>query len=408
MVSIVKAMLHTKSWQTGPAIILIGLTAILAGCAHHSTATLPPAPSTVPTVQSGPTPQPPTKRPSRKPTHPKPTPVVKRNAPFRYVVKKGDTLWALAQRFLKSPWLWPEIWYENPQIKNPHLIYPGDIITLTYPNGKPRLTIHRHGQVIASTSRTLARKVLKPKVLRTPLSRAIPTLPYSAIAPLLGNPGVMTNRQYHHAPYVLEPEGHRLMAAAPTDIFARDIPSAEDVKGEEFAIIHKGKALVDPSTGRHLGYLTTRVGRARVISPGDPTTLALYENHREVMAGDRLVPIKTGPVNANFPMLYPKHAVHGRIIAVVGGINQVGQYQVVVINQGSHNGLRVGDILAALTAHETVHDPYAHGNLSSNVALPTRTKGQMILFRVFPHVSYALILHATRAIYTGDRVSNAS
>lgn len=324
---------------------------------------------------------------------------VRRNAPFRYVVQPGDTLWDISARFFKSPWLWPELWYDNPYIKNPHLIYPGDIITFAYVNGHPALTISRGGTTVASTAPGV--RMLRPKVERTPLAQAIPTIPYDDISALLSKPRVMPLDQYRKAAYILQPTDGQLVVAAPNSVYARGLGKHAGA-GKSYAIVHKAKALKDPDTGRTLGYEVLYLGRAEVTKGGDPATLKLVSTTREVHAGDRLVAAESGIVPTQFPLRTPCTGIQADIIDVIGGISEVGQYQTVVLDRGKQNGLRVGDVLGIYRPGKTVRDPYAHNGLSSHVKLPEQRTGELVVFRAFKHVSYGLIMRALRPIKTGD------
>lgn len=337
-----------------------------------------------------------------------PAPAIRREAvrpqaPVHYTVHRGDTLWGIASRFFKDPWLWPQVWYENPYIHNPHLIYPGDVITLGRAHGRPTLTITRGGTTVATT--VPGTRMLHPRIERTSLAEAVPTIPYDAIEALLSKPRAMSAKQYGAAPYVLRPVGGQLLAAAPGLIYARGL-GADDSPGTVYAVVRKEKALKDPENGRILAYEVLYLGRARVTASGDPTTLALQTSTREVQGGDRLVAPETGIVPAQFPLLTPKAKVRAAVIAVIGGLAEVGQYQVVVLDRGKRTGLETGDVLAIYTRGKTIRDTHAHGSLSSTVRLPERRSGELVVFRAFPQVSYALVMRALRPIRIGDVVSN--
>lgn len=385
------------------AVAVALAAATLAGCAseHYSCVqravplparpAAPPSPSTsAPAVATAPAPV-----------------AIRPQAPFRYVVKPGDTLWGISVRFLRSPWLWPEIWYENPYIANPHLIYPGDVITLTYSNGRPVLSISRNGVLVATTSAELRTRFVKPKVQRTPLAHAIPTIPYGDIAALLSKPRVMSADAYQDAPYVLRPtDREKLLAAAPYSVYVRGLTSDQDQTGTEYSVVRKVKELSDQSGMCTLGYEVSYVGQGVITAPGDPTTLRLQSSTQEVGAGDRLVPVETGIVPSQFPLLTPDVVVDARIINVVGGLGEVGQYQVVVLDRGSQSGLRVGDVLAVYQHGAVVKDRYAHGRLAPSVALPNRRSGELLVFRVFPQVSFGLVMRAVRQISINDLAVN--
>ncbi len=332
-----------------------------------------------------------------------PVPVPREQAPVRYTVRRGDTLWGISSRFFENPWLWPEIWYENPYIFNPHLIYPGDVITLGYANGHATLTISRNGTTVATT--IPGTRMLRPQIERTPLDEAVPTIPYDAISALLSKPRVMSATNYATAPYVLRPADDQLLAAAPGLIYARGL-GADDQPGTGYAVVRKENELKDPASGRTLGYDVLYLGQAQVTVSGDPSTLRLQTSTREVRGGDRLVALDTGVVPSQFPLLTPKTRVHAAIIDVIGGLAEVGQYQVVVLDRGTRGGLETGDVLAIYTHGKNVSDPYAHADLSSKVRLPDRRSGELVVFRAFPEISYALVMRALRPIKIGDITTN--
>lgn len=383
-----------------PAYRLIPLAlaaAALAGCASTNPCSGPPPvrPLPAPATREAPAPA----------TKPVPPPV-RKNAPFRYVVKPGDTLWSISSRFLRSPWLWPEIWYENPYIANAHLIYPGDVITFSNANGRAVLSISRGGALVATTSSELTTRFVRPRIERTPLAQAIPTIPYDEIASLLSKPRVMTADQYENAPYVLQPSDGRLLASAPNSVFARGIPEGQNLVGTDFSIVKKDKELTEPQTSCTLGYEVTYLGQGTVTAGGDPATLQLQSSTQEIAAGDRLLPVETGIVPSQFPLLTPRVVVDADIIDVIGGLEEVGQYQVVVLDRGSLSDLQMGDVLAIYRRGEVVADPYAHGKLSRSVRTPDQASGQLVVFRVFPRVSFALVMHALRPVRIGDFVTN--
>lgn len=381
--------------KLGLIAVVTGIGA-LAGCASQAPPPPPkPAPAPAPRIIVPPVPA------IIKP-HPAP---IKKTAPLRYVVKKGDTLWGISSRFLRDPWYWPTIWYENPYIKDPHLIYPGDVITLSRSGNHPVLSIYRAGTLVATTSAPLRTRMLKPRIERIPLGEAIPTLPYDDIAALLSKPRVMTAKRYQAAPYVLRPT-ERLLAAAPTGIYARGIPAAEDRPGTSFAIVKKNQPLYDPKTHELLGYEVIYLARATITTGGDPSTLQLDSSMQEVSPGNRLVRIETGIIPSRFPLLPPSVPVAGEIISVIGGMNEVGQYQTVVLDRGTQNGLKIGTTLVVYTAGKRVFDSYAHGNLAHEIKLPEQRIGELVIFRAYPRVSFALVMRATQPIRVNDPVRN--
>ncbi len=363
---------------------------LLAACASHKAPPPPasPPPATVSAPATAPAPA------------PKTTPLpVKKTAPVRYVVKKGDTLWSISAHFFSTPWLWPEVWYENHYIANPHLIYPGDVITLK----GGALTVSRNGTVVKST---LPFRQLKPQITRTPLGEAVPTIPYDEISDLLSKPRVMTAKDYDKAPYVLRTVNGQMLAAAPDSVYVRGTELKDASQGASYAVVRQEKPLYEPSDHTLLGYEVLYMGQGRITTTGDPSTLKLTASTQEITPGNRLVKIDSGTIPAQFPLLTPKSKIDGQIIDVIGGLGEVGQYQVVVLDRGSREQLEMGDVLAIESTGKRIKDPYAQANMSHQVMLPNRHIGELVVFRVFDRVSFALVIHATRPASIGNTVTN--
>jgi hypothetical protein len=320
------------------------------------------------------------------------------SAPKSYVVQRGDTLWGLARMFLKDPWLWPEIWYLNPEVANPHRIYPGDTLRLAQgANGAAQLVL-THGAGSATR--------LEPLLRSTELEAPIATIPYSAIAAFLTRPGVMTKEQVKSAPYVLSLRDKHLIAGAGNDIYVSRLRATE---GERFSVMHVGERLKDPDGGKILGYLANYAGAAQVSLAGDPARARVNESAREILTGDVLVP-EVGSSFADFMPHAPSAAINGRILAVVNGVLLAGQYQVVAINRGSVHGLEPGHVLRVNESPKSVRDGCARiqGEATcmrfGSVKLPAEAAGTLLVFRVYEHVSYALVASETTPLSVGDRV----
>ncbi len=309
--------------------------------------------------------------------------------PDRYVVKRGDTLWDIAARFLRDPWLWPEIWHVNPQIENPHLIYPGDVISLVYVDGKPRLVLERGRRTVK----------LSPQVRELPLDEAIPTIPLDAIRPFLSRPRVLGEGEFEAAPYVVASADEHLIAASGMRVYARGVLGDA---GARYAVLRRGQVYRDPDTGEVLGLEAIHVADAQVQRPGDPAVLVLQRSTRETLPGDRLFPVGEDRYTDNFLPRAPGRRVEGRIIAVFDGVSRIGQYQVVVLNRGARDGMEPGHVLAVHRAGETIRDPVRR----EKVTLPDERAGIVMVFRTFDRVSYALVMSATRSLRVLDRVRN--
>jgi hypothetical protein len=310
--------------------------------------------------------------------------------PNEYVVKRGDTLWDIAGTFLKDPWFWPEIWYVNPDIENPHLIYPGDVLGLVYIDGKPRIT-----NIRASTYR------MSPQARITPLTDAVVSIPYESVASFLSSGVVLEKGEAERLPYLLQTRGDHLMAAAGNEIYVRGMNQTG--VDSRYNLVHVGEPLVDPDDNRLIGYQGHLIGEGRLRRAGDPATVALTKTVQEAIAGDKLIPASVD-VPLNFFPSAPSSQIEGRIISVVGGVTQIGQYQVVVMNRGTNNGLAVGDVLSVFQAGETVDDRFSGGS----VKLPDEKAGTVMVFKSYDRISYGLVMEATQAIHVLDAVRNPS
>ncbi len=309
--------------------------------------------------------------------------------PTRYVVVKGDTLWDISARFLKDPWMWPKIWRINPQIDNPNLIYPGDVIVLKYENGKPVLQVERGRQTVK----------LSPHMRTSPIEQAIPTIPVDAISQFLMHPRVLSSEDIDNAGYVLADEEDRVITGASDTIYARALP---DKHATNYDIYRIGDAYRDPETHDLLGYEALRVATAKVVQPGDPSTLLITTSNRETLVGDRLLPAQAQTIEQYFQPHAPAHKVTGRIIAVLDGVSRIGQYQTVVLNLGTDKGMAQGDVLAVYQRGETVQDTVEGGK----VTLPDLRAGLVMVVSAFDHVSYALVMKAEKDMRILDTVRN--
>jgi LysM repeat protein len=307
--------------------------------------------------------------------------------PNEYVVQVGDTLWDIAATFLKDPWYWPEIWYVNPDIVNPHLIYPGDVLGLVYIDGEPRIT-----NVRASTYR------MSPQARVTPLAEAVASIPYEDIQAFLSSGVILEKSQADSLPYFLETRGDHLIASAGNEIYVR---GTDDLPGSRFNIVHVGDPLYDPDDNRLIGYQGISVGSGTLRRAGDPATVALTSSSREAIPGDRLLPEEVD-IPLNFFPRAPSTTIDGSIISVVGGVTQIGQYHVVVLNRGTNNGLSVGDVLTIFQAGEVIDDRFGGGS----VRLPEEEAGTVMVFKTFDRISFGLVMEATQPIHIHDIVRN--
>ncbi len=321
-------------------------------------------------------------------------PVLNPRHPDSYVVQRGDTLWDIASMFLRDPWLWPEIWQINPQIENPHLIFPGDILSLAYlGDGRPVVQLERGPQTAGGFER------LSPRVRSQPLEEAINTIPYETIQAFLSRPRVLEKDDLDDLPYIV---AHRegLIGSAGRDVYAR---GTDAPVGSVYNIVEKGEKLVDPDTRRTLGWEGIYVGQGRIDRTGDPSTVRLIESEREAVVGNYLME-EEDVKPMNFLPHAPDSDIEGRIISVLSGVSLIGQYNVVVINRGENAGLEPGHVLRVYQTGRTVHDEFGRGPFGDKVRLPDEPAGTMMVFRTTPRISYALIMEATNAIAVLDTV----
>jgi len=316
--------------------------------------------------------------------------VLKDGHPDRYVVVKGDILWDISERFLDSPWLWPEVWYVNPQIENPHLIYPGDVISLVYVDGKPQLRVQRGKGTFK----------LSPKARVERLDTAIPTIPIDAIQQFLTQPLVADQSTLKNAAYVVSSADEHLIVGAGDRIYVRGLKADQ---GDRYHIFRPGDAYTDPQSGEILGYEALYLGDANSQKFGDPATLKLTRTTREINIGDRVMPMTQEDVYAYFSPHSPDQEVDGTIISVVDGVSQIGQYQVVVVNRGKREGVDVGTVFEIYQTGDIIADQVTKER-DAAVKLPDEKAGLLMVFRTFDKVSFALIMKASSALHVGDRI----
>jgi hypothetical protein len=330
--------------------------------------------------------------------------IINPNAPKSYTVKRGDTLWGIASLFLRDPWLWPEVWYINPQVANPHLIYPGDTLALAYGrDGKPMIRLEQGGA-----------GRLDPRLRSSPLDGAIPTIPYASIAAFLSRPSVLTNEQVREAPHVVAFRDEHVVAGTGHTVYIADLKATPNSR---FSVVHVGDELRDPDDNKVVGYQGIYTATALVSEPGSPTKALLIDTARETLQGDKVLSADND-VPLNFMLRAPRNDVHGRIISVIDGTDIIGQYQIVVINRGKRHGIDAGHVLAIDQAGRTVRDVYGKQpaitkylggvgySLSPKVKLPDEHEGTLLVFKSFDRVSYGLVIGASDAIKVQDVVHN--
>jgi len=364
---------------------------------------------------------------------------LKEGHPDRHVVVKGDTLWWISARFLKDPWLWPKVWQLNrSQIKNPHLIYPGDVIVLDLSSGQPQLKLLR--QTIT----------LEPGVVVEPLDQAaISTIPLNVITPFLSQPLIIEKDQLAESPRIIAGPDNRVVLSTGTRVYINEIEEDADLN---WFIYRPGDSLIDPDSKEVLGVEATYLGDLRVKKFGKPATAEVVKAKEEIFVKDRLVP-SGDEVITNFTPRAPETQINGRLLKIYGGLAEAGPESIVSINRGSQDGVEVGHVLAISRYGRIIKDPEptkadkekaskAEANakpklkelnfdVSSGedgktivnfekekkesapialepgyIKLPDERVGLMMVFRVFDRISYGLVMQANEPINTLDSIHN--
>ena len=340
--------------------------------------------------------------------------------PERYVVVKGDTLWGISARFLKDPWLWPKVWKMNrAQIKNPHWIYPGDVVVLDTSSGNPELRLLRETVT------------LQPGVRVEELEKqAIPTIALNIIGPFLSQPLVIEEGQLAGAPSIVGGPEDRV-GYSTGDIVYADRLNEED--GLLWSIYRPRRSLIDPDTKQVLGIEAVYLGDARVIHYGGPATAEIVSFKEEIFTKDKLVKAPDTPLSSFVPHA-PDGLVQGRLLSIYLGVSEGGPGSIVTINRGSAEGIEVGHVLAIYHMGKTVPNPAAEtkpdenrlkevnfdtsrnadGMLEINfpkedgpsktINLPDVREGLLMVFRTFEHISYALVMDANQPVHVLDLV----
>jgi hypothetical protein len=343
-------------------------------------------------------------------------PEVRSDHPDTYTVKKGDTLWDISGMFLKNPWYWPEIWQANPQIANPHLIYPGDVLYFSYVDGKPRVSLEQAGALR-----------LSPEVRSSPLAGAIRAIPYDLLMEFVGRPSLLSKDDLRNQPYVVGMRDRHIVGSTANEVYVRDL--GDPAAGTRYNIIAVGDKLIDPDDGDLLGYVGHYAGTGSVIQttgavvPGDQsvrrmrrdeglTHMRVVDIGREIMQGDKVFPAQAD-VGADFvPSLPANPDILGQIVSVVDGVNAAGKYQVVAINRGKQHGLAPGNALGVFYRGEVIRDRYNRESWSAftanydKVQLPDERSATIMLFTVKDRMSYGLIMQSSQVVNRGDFVAN--
>ena len=307
-------------------------------------------------------------------------------APGRYQVVPGDTLWGISARFLKEPWRWPEIWRMNKaQVKNPHRIYPGDVLVLDRDAvGNPYL---RKQDV-----------KLQPKIHWEPISQAIPPIPPNVIEPFISEPLVIEVKELESNTRIIATQQDRVFLGNGDLAYVKDA----DPDKENWHVYRKGKPLLDPEDPKQvLGYEAFYLGTARQVRPGEPATFEIKTAKQEIGRGDRLVPASR-PALIDYLPHKPDMQIEGRVISVYGGVDTAGRGSIVSFNRGTNDGLEIGHVLA-LQRNRTVYER-DQADRRVAVKIPSERIGLVFVFRTFERISYALVLQSQGTVEVNDYV----
>jgi len=341
------------------------------------------------------------------------------NAPAQHVVVKGDTLWGISETFLKDPWQWPNVWHLNrDEIKNPHLIYPGDVVRLGRDGaGNVRLSLEK-GPRLNATVKLSPHAYGEPIVIK---ETGIPSIPEQAITPLLSRSGVGDPSDLENAPRILGSSDARVMFGVNDRIYA----GRGDGGTVDWRIVRLGQPIKNPNDKQEvLAYELVHVGEAQTVLPGDPQLLRITRAEQEVLERDRLLPAWKAE-----PIQYLPHApeipISAKVAAMIGGSVHAGVWMTVVLDRGLRDGLEPGHVLALFRAGRSVADPKCvradkiaflaggedHGNdcirdQSDKSALPDTRVGLAFVYRVFNKVAYALVMKSNEQISLGDSARN--
>ncbi|MFL0811228.1 MAG: LysM peptidoglycan-binding domain-containing protein [Agarilytica sp.] len=317
-------------------------------------------------------------------------PILRDDVPDTHTVVKGDTLWDISASFLKNPWMWPEIWHVNAQIENPHLIYPGDVIRLVFFKGKPRLELDTSGRIYK----------MSPQVRELSAGEAIDTIPLDKINSFLSRSRVVGEKEIDKAPYVVAGGDDHLVVGAGDKAYVRG-----DIKEKYvgYGVYRKGEIFVDPVSREKLGVQALDIGSGEIVAiDGDISTMAVSRTTEEMRAGDRLLRHEERTVDSTFYPSPPNANIEGVILAVEGGLSQVGKFDVVVLNRGQREGMAAGNVLAVYKRGNKIRDRVS----GQSVTLPDERAGLLMVFRVFEKVSFGLVLEAERGISVNDKLKN--
>jgi hypothetical protein len=322
------------------------------------------------------------------PAPPPQTPLqVADNAPERHIVVPGDTLWGISAKFLKEPWRWPEVWRMNSeQIKNPHRIYPGDVIVLDRDaNGNPLLRLAGDNK-------------LSPKIYSEKIAQTIPSIPPNVIEPFISEPLVVNDISVNNGARIVAMQEERVYLGPGDKAF---VAGASDRPNQELWQIYRpGKPILDPENQEILGYEAFYLGTAKQQQPGEPGIFEIRTFKQEISRGDRLLPANE-PRLLNYAPHKPGIEIEARVAAVYGGVGTAGRGSIITLTRGTNAGLEVGHVLAL---YRNRSDTFRNleTDQKETVSLPHERYGLVFIFRTFERVSYALVMNSAGSVNLND------
>jgi hypothetical protein len=326
-------------------------------------------------------------------------------SPQTYIVQEGDTLWDISSVFLRDPWHWPEIWYKNPQVENPHLIYPGDVLAIIYVGGQKRVQITQRGEqgsALAGTG-TGGLKVVKlsPRVRTQTIESSIPSIPIESIRHLLARPLIIDEDELENSAYIISSLDSHLVNSINDKLYVRKLDTSTG--NGRYQIFRPNRPLFDPITNELLGYEAQYVGETKLLLRGDPATVRVTNSEREILRNDRVLPINNTNFERDFFPRPPAKDVSGSIVSLLDAISQLGQYQTLAINLGVRDGLETGNILNINRRGDVIRD-IEEEDPTFRVKLPDEKIGTAMIIRAFEKMSYALVMTADRPVGKRDYV----
>jgi hypothetical protein len=384
-------------------MILLSVMLLIAACAEppppYAVVYEPDPPAEVGTVEA----QVPVAEPEPEPVE---NIVYEPEFPETYIVQEGDTLWDISTVFLRDPWYWPEIWFKNPQVENPHLIYPGDTLAIVYIGGERMVQLLSRGadgSVLSQTADGLKVVKVTPRVRSKSIDASIPSIPIESIRQLLERPLVFDEETLKNSAYVLSSLDDHLINSINDKLYVRKLDA--NLSNGRYQIYRPNRPLFDPITNELLGYEAIYVGESKLLLRGDPASVRVTSSEREILRDDRVLPIDHTSFERDFFPKPPSTPVNGEIVSLLNAISQTGVYQTIAVNLGHRDGLETGNLLKIVRTGEIIPDK-AEPDPRFRVKLPDEQVGVAMIIRSFEKMSYALIMEADVPVSASDYVKS--